>query len=330
MILKSFDPWKSPLCTCPPKLSLNPYTGCPHGCLYCYAASYIPRFSQCRPKADLLKRLAREISKVEPGVLLTMANSSDPYPPEEKSLGLTRGCLEILGDWGMRVQVVTKSDLVCRDSDLLADMRATVSVTITTLEDNISRILEPGAPLPERRLKTIEHMRRLKVPVSVRIDPVIPGINESEIEDLAIAACSRGAQHIISSSYKASPESLRKLASLFPTQTLRLRALFKEGGRVGRSMYLPREEREKLMRRVEEAARRRGITFSTCREGTLSKGVVSCDGSHLIGIDFQSCSAPPQNGGAPEPSHESLYIRRIDREDRRSSLKEGCSSYSHE
>jgi DNA repair photolyase len=209
----------------------------------------------------------------------------------------------------MRVQVVTKSDLVCRDSDLLADMRATVSVTITTLQDDISRILEPGAPLPQRRLQTIEHMRRLKIPVSARIDPVIPGINESELEDLVIAACSFGAQHIISSSYKARPESLRRLATLFPSQTLRLKALFKEGSRVGRSIYLSFEEREKLMWKVEEAARRRGITFSTCREGMLSKEVPSCDGSHLIGVDLQSCNAP-----LGFPSGEAISSDRCQRE----------------
>jgi DNA repair photolyase len=302
MILKPFDPWKSPLCTCPPKLSLNPYTGCPHGCLYCYAASYIPRFSECRPKADLLKRLGREISKVEPGALLTIASSSDPYPPLEESLGLTRGCLEILRDWGMRVQVITKSDLVCSDSGLLADMRATVSVTITTLRDDISRNLEPGAPLPQRRLQTIEHLRRLNIPVSARIDPVIPGINEFELEALVLAACRGGAQHIISSSYKATPESLRRLSTIFPSQTLSLRALFKGGGRVGKIMYLPRKEREMLMGRVEEASRRCGVTFSTCREGMIPSGVVSCDGSHLIEMDLTSDSASPQIGPAEKSS----------------------------
>jgi DNA repair photolyase len=282
MILKSFDPWKSPLCTCPPKLSLNPYTGCPHGCLYCYAASYIPRFSECRPKADLLRRLNKEISKVEPGVLLAMANSSDPYPPAEKSLGLSRSCLKILKDNKMRVQVVTKSDLVCRDSDLLAEMMASVSITITTLQDGISRILEPGAPLPHKRLQAIEHMRRLKIPVSARIDPVIPGINDSEIEDLVAAACRSGAQHIISSSYKARPESLRRLAASFPSQTLCLKMVLREGSRVGRSIYLPYEERERLMRKAKEAALMHEVTFSTCREGMLPAGAASCDGSHLI------------------------------------------------
>jgi len=90
MILRAFDPWKSELCTCPDKLSLNPYTGCPHGCLYCYASSYIPCFSSCRPKADLLRRLDREAARIGPGPFVAISNSSDPYPPMEEDLGLTR------------------------------------------------------------------------------------------------------------------------------------------------------------------------------------------------------------------------------------------------
>jgi DNA repair photolyase len=292
MILKSFDPWKNPLCTCPAKLSLNPYTGCPHGCLYCYAASYIPRFSECRPKADLLKRLAREITKVDPGTLVAIANSSDPYPPAEKALGLTRSCLEVLKAAEMRVQVVTKSDLVCRDSDLLAEMRATVSITMTTLQNDISRSLEPGAPLPKRRLQTIDHLRRLNIPVSVRIDPVIPGINEPELEKLVAAVCRSGAQHIVSSTYKARPDSLRRLACSYPLQTDLLRALYQEGGRMGRSIYLPFEVREKLIGRVERAATIQGVTFSTCREGMPPKETLSCDGSHLIEKAIRSSNPP--------------------------------------
>ena len=120
MILRPFDPWNSPLCTCPPKMSLNPYTGCPHGCIYCYASSYIPRFHECRPKVDLLRRLEKESAKIEPDTLVAMSNSSDPYPPMEKELRLSRGCLKILKRMDCRVQVVTKSDLVAEDADLLA------------------------------------------------------------------------------------------------------------------------------------------------------------------------------------------------------------------
>ena len=111
MILRPFDPWKNPLCTCPPKLSLNPYTGCQHGCIYCYASSYIPRFQECRPKVDLLKRLEKELAKINPDTLVAMSNSSDPYPPMEEELRLSRGCLQILKRMDCRVQVVTKSDI---------------------------------------------------------------------------------------------------------------------------------------------------------------------------------------------------------------------------
>ena len=120
MILRPFDPWKSSVCTCPAKLSLNPYTGCPHGCLYCYASSYIPKFQDCRPKVDLHKRLEREAAKIKPGTLVAMSNSSDPYPLMEKDLRLSRGCLEILKKRDLRVQIVTKSDLVVDDADLSA------------------------------------------------------------------------------------------------------------------------------------------------------------------------------------------------------------------
>ena len=150
MILRPFDPWKNPLCTCPAKLSLNPYTGCPHGCIYCYASSYIPRFQECRPKVDLLKRLEKDLAKIKPDTLVAMSNSSDPYPSMEKELRLSRRCLQILKKMDCRVQVVTKSDLVAEDADLLASMKATVAVTVTTLKDSICRKLEPGAVLPRK------------------------------------------------------------------------------------------------------------------------------------------------------------------------------------
>ena len=95
MLLTAFDPWKSQICTCPDKLTFNPYTGCDHKCLYCYASSYIPNFFKCRPKKNLLSRLRQESTKLK-GELISISNSSDPYPRIEKKLRLTRECLEIL------------------------------------------------------------------------------------------------------------------------------------------------------------------------------------------------------------------------------------------
>ncbi len=282
MILRPFDPWKSPLCTCPAKLSLNPYTGCPHGCLYCYASSYIPHFQQCRPKADLLKSLKKEAAKIKPGTLVALSNSSDPYPPVERDLGLCRGCLEILKERGLRVQMITKSDLVAKDADLLSDMVATVAITITTLKASLSQRLEPGAPSPERRLVAMRVLNENKIPVSARVDPIIPGINDSEIRDLVSAARQAGALHITASTYKARQDSLRRICVAFPEKGEALRGLFQRGGRTRGSLYLPWETRRRLMAEVEQEALREGMTFSSCREGLAPEPGLSCDGSHLL------------------------------------------------
>ncbi len=282
MIIRPFDPWRNQLCTCPAKLSLNPYTGCQHGCLYCYASSYIPRFSECRPKVDLLSRLEKEAAKIKPGSIVAMSNSSDPYPLMEKELRISRGCLMILKKRNCRVQVVTKSDLVVDDADLLAGMKATVAITITTLKDSISRRLEPGAALPEKRLEALTCLTESGVPVSVRIDPVIPGINDSEIEDLVCASSQAGARHITSSTYKARPGNMKKISSAFPEAGEALEILFQRGSRMPGSLYLPVDVRRSLMQRVKDNALKVGITFSTCREGFPSDPGINCDGSHLL------------------------------------------------
>jgi len=186
MIIRPFDPWRNPLCTCPPKYSLNPYTGCPHGCLYCYASSYIPRFSHCRPKAHLLSRVEREARRLPPGALVALSSSSDPYPPLEEKLGLTRSCLQILGDSGLSLQVVTKSHLVAEDADILAEMNACAAITVTSLDEETSLRLEPGAPPPRLRLAAMSKLAEQGIPVSARIDPIIPGINDCEIDDLVL------------------------------------------------------------------------------------------------------------------------------------------------
>ncbi|NPV61213.1 MAG: radical SAM protein [Methanotrichaceae archaeon] len=281
-ILRNFDPWKSPLCTCPPKLSLNPYTGCAHGCLYCYASSYIPRFQECRPKEGLLKRLARELARAEPDKIVSLSNSSDPYPPMEEGLKLTRGCLRLLKDYGRSAQVVTKSDIVKRDIDILKEMPSAVSITITTLSDDLSRKLEINAPLPKRRLNAIRALRGEGIPVSVRLDPIIPGINDSEIEELVSAVAQAGALHVTSSTYKARPDSWKRMCRAFPEEMVALGQLFEQGSRTGGSRYLPVQMRKKLMAAVCKASTCESLTFSCCREDLAFGGTASCDGTHLL------------------------------------------------
>ena len=138
-LLSRFDPWRSGLCTCPPKLTFNPYSGCDHGCVYCYASGYVANFSSCRPKKNLVRILEREACKLR-GEIVSIANSSDPYPRLEAETGLTRDCLEVFSRQDCRLQIVTKSVTVRRDADLLGKVSSTVALTITTDDEAVSRV----------------------------------------------------------------------------------------------------------------------------------------------------------------------------------------------
>jgi len=279
-----FDPWKSRLCTCPPKYSVAPYTGCGHSCIYCYITGYVRDAFRPRPKSDFKSRFLREALKLKRGSILEISSSSDPYQPLEKIYEYTRYAVRQAGRLGLRVLIVTKSDLVARDVMLIRDV-ASVSFTITTLSRGLWRRLEPGAPSPRLRLKAIRKLTSYGVKCSVRVDPIIPLLNDSEksIRKVVDAAAEAGALHIISSTFKARWDSMARLSRVFPAVSGRIRELYLSGERISGYFYLPRKVRYRLMRIVREAALDQGLTFSTCREGfTELRTSRSCDGSHLI------------------------------------------------
>jgi len=282
-----FDPWKNPLCTCPFKYSLQPYTGCSHRCLYCYATAYI-RVRRSVPKSDFLRRLARDLLRADPRVPISMSNSSDPYPPEEQRYMLTRRALEMMIPRGFRVLIVTKGALVARDADILSRGNAAVTITITTLDEGLARRLEPGAPPPGSRLRAIEELVEAGVPVGVRLDPVIPFLNDDpkEIEELIDTIASIGVKFVVTSTYKARPDNLKRMKEGFPELAERFDRLYRiEGERIHGYWYLRRELREKLLRPVIDVARKRGLEYATCREGFRGPEwfrAGSCDGTHLI------------------------------------------------
>ncbi|MEJ2270983.1 MAG: radical SAM protein [Candidatus Bathyarchaeota archaeon] len=285
MLLTPFDPWKSTLCTCPSKLTFNPYTGCDHRCTYCYASSYIPRFFDCRPKKNLLNRLKKEASKLHKE-LISISNSSDPYPQLEKKLELTRNCLKILQQNMCRIQIITKSDLVIRDIEILKDSPCVISITILTINDKLSKKLEPGAPTSSKRLKAIEILTEERIPTTVRIDPLIPFVND-DLAELVETIASFGVQHITSSTYKIKPDNWRRFSNSFPEVAERLKEMyFTNGNRVGRSLYLPRDIRFNLMKKVKQLAEKHDLKFGSCRE-RLQLNSATCDGSEVINIHKQ-------------------------------------------
>ena len=274
MIIREFDPWKSALCTCPVKYSVNPYTGCDHWCVYCYITGYIKDAFRCRPKENLIKTLKRELKTIDRKKVISMANSSDPYPRLERKLQSTRRVVELFVREEMRFQIVTKSDMVVRDIDVLEKARCCVAVTITTMDDRIARKLEPGAPLPGKRVEALKRLKGAGIPVSVRIDPVIPGLTDP----LEVLNEVRFVNHVTASTVKLRPDAVKRMERVFPHVTEKLRSLCTE--RVGNALYLPREMRIELLGALKEKCHEHGISFGSCREGFESEK--SCDGTHLV------------------------------------------------
>ena len=283
-IITWFDPWGSRLCTCPRKYSFSPYTGCSHACTYCYISAYIPHPFQLRPKRNLIQRLLRDLVRLNPNFHISIANSSDPYPPEERKFLLTRESLKAILNHGFRVQLITKSDLITRDIDLIKHGNCSVSFTITTLDDKVAERLEPRAPPPSRRLEALRKLANAGIPCSVRIDPLIPYINTYNLEELVRKVADAGAKHIVTSTYKAKGDSFKRVVRAFPEWEEKLRKLYWIAGEIhGRARYLEEGFRYKLLADLKEVVDRFGMTYATCREGFESlKTGVTCDGSHLI------------------------------------------------
>ncbi|SDN31456.1 DNA repair photolyase [Lutimaribacter pacificus] len=188
--------------------SLNPYRGCEHGCIYCFARpshSYLglsPGLdfeTRLVARPDIWRVLERELRRPSYRVApLAIGTSTDPYQPIEARFKAMRKVLEVLRDFHHPVGIVTKGTMVARDLDILAPMAAAglahVGVTVTTLDADLSRRMEPRVPLPARRLALIRQLAGAGVPVRVMVSPVVPGLTDHEIEPILDAAKQAGAR----------------------------------------------------------------------------------------------------------------------------------------
>jgi DNA repair photolyase len=187
--------------------SINPYRGCSHGCIYCFArptheylglSAGLDFESRILVKQDAPELLRKELlsSRWNPQVL-SMSGVTDPYQPVERRLRITRRCLEVLAEFRNPVVIVTKNHLVTRDVDLLSELArhdaAAVAVSLTTLDDDLRRIMEPRTSRPARRLAAVERLAASGIPVGVMTAPVIPGLNDHELPALLSVAAEAGA-----------------------------------------------------------------------------------------------------------------------------------------
>jgi DNA repair photolyase len=188
--------------------SLNPYRGCEHGCVYCYARPTHEYFGLSsgrdfeavifvKTEAPLLLRKELASPKWKPQIIV-MSGVTDCYQPFERKFQVTRQCLEVLMDFQNPVGIITKNKLVTRDIDIFKRMAryqgVCVTVSITTLDPALARAMEPRASTPDNRLKAVEELAKAGIPVTVNVAPIVPGLTEHEIPAILKAAAAAGAQ----------------------------------------------------------------------------------------------------------------------------------------
>jgi DNA repair photolyase len=232
-------------------LSINPYRGCEHGCVYCFARpthSYL----NLSPGLDFETRIIAKVNAAEKvreafssrtyvPKWLNIGSATDAYLPVERKLGITRQVIEVLSECAHPFSLVTKSSGIERDLDLVAPMAqkglVAVYVSVTSLDPALARILEPRAASPQRRLRTIETLSKAGVPVGVSVSPLIPFINEPELERVLEAAASAGARSafgiVLRLPWEVNPIFQQWLDQHFPDRAARVMARVREmrGGR---------------------------------------------------------------------------------------------------
>ncbi|MDF0602368.1 PA0069 family radical SAM protein [Psychromarinibacter sp. C21-152] len=265
--------------------SINPYRGCEHGCIYCFARpthAYLglsPGLDfetrlVARPEAPA--RLARELSATSylPKVI-AIGTNTDPYQPIEREHRIMRGILEVLSEFRHPVGIVTKGTLIERDIDILGEMAAAgltrVGISVTTLERDLARRLEPRVPSPARRLKAIERLAKAGVEVRVMASPMVPGLTDMELERILEAARDAGAVAaswiMLRLPHEVSPLFRDWLETHYPDRAARVMARVREahGGRDydpewGRRMRGQGQYAELIAARFRVAVKRLGLT----------------------------------------------------------------------
>jgi DNA repair photolyase len=265
-------------------LSINPYRGCEHGCIYCFARpthSYLnlsPGLdfeTKIVAKVNAAERLREALSNPAYKPLpLNVGSATDAYQPVERRLRITRSVLELLAECRHPFSIITKSAGVERDLDLIAPMAAqrmaAVYVSITSLDPHLARVMEPRAAAPHRRLRVVETLAKAGVPVGVSVSPIIPFLNEPELERILEAARDAGASSafsiVVRLPWEVSPLFRQWLETHFPERAARVMARIQEmrGGRDYDSSFHTRMTgqgvwAQLLRQRVDKAIERLGF-----------------------------------------------------------------------
>lgn len=261
--------------------TINPYRGCEFGCKYCYAR-YTHEYMEIDGgeferkifvKKDAAALLANDVSRKYSygsessgrtrAEHIAIGTATDPYQPAEREYGVTRACLEELAKReGLSVSIITKSNQIVRDIDVLQRIAAksslTVNITITTLRPRLARLLEPRAPRPDLRLAAVKQLREAGLDVGVSASPLLPGINEAELEAVAAASKEAGAQWFFSGVLFLMPSSAKQFLPFIRQKFPKLAKQYEEW--YTKNSYAPEEYRKKISDRVRKIRDKFGFT----------------------------------------------------------------------
>jgi len=254
--------------------TINPYRGCEFACKYCYAR-YTHEFMELRDgiafeqkiyvkqhAADLLRQ---ELRQVKAGESIAIGTATDPYQPAERKFEVTRGILEeFAGHEGLELGIVTKSNLILRDLDLLQHVaranRLSVSVTITTLNVELARILEPRAPRPDLRLEAVHKLNEAGIPTGVNCCPVLPGITDSprDLEAVVRATAKAGGKHVFANPLFLKPCSAAVFMPFLEKEFPQLAQSYRE--RYKDRAFLPKSYHERISQLMSRLREKHGLT----------------------------------------------------------------------
>jgi len=280
--LSLFNSPKNAFCTCLPKYNLNTYLGsCPHKCIYCYAVKFPSFVGKPKPRIKLLSNIEAMVKNTKPILPVMLSDCTDPYQPIEEKYGITRKCVEVLIKYGFPILIVTKSDLVLRDLELFKQAKALIAITITTMDSEISKLIEPHAPTPERRIKALEKLAKNRIPTMVRVDPIIPTLNddEKEFENLVKKLANIGVKQVTISTLKPVKGFFSLLERLNPELSMRLKKIYSDGKWIAGYKYLNEKLRNQIVEKFRPIVLKYGLNFASCRENKPELNTSFCDGS---------------------------------------------------
>jgi DNA repair photolyase len=265
---------------------INPYRGCEFACKYCYAR-YTHEFMEMRDGLDFERKiyvkkhsawlLRQELRQVRPGQSIAIGTATDPYQPAERKFGITRAVMEEFARHeGLSLGLVTKSDLIVRDLDLLQQISArnrfSIHMTITTTNTDLARILEPRAPRPDLRFRAVKKLVAAGISTSVNCAPVLPGITDSpkDLESVVHAAAAAGARSVAAIPLFLKPCSAKIFIPFLQEHFPDLVNLYKE--RYADRAFLPPDYQRRISTLVSKLCRRHGIGIRDREPGVRTSG----------------------------------------------------------